>query len=268
MTPDASQGYLERWFGGVAPARQRGARATQQRSPRRSPCQFEVACHTSHGSFLLQVTDLSRGGLRARIPVRLQPGDMVCLAYPRKIGQIYDEITARVAWCSTLPDRSGIEAGFTFLGALDTLSQSWVDPLLRSLDPELVTRDLRRHLRVSTSLRAEVTLPTDMARDPMEGRVVNLSCGGVLFVGDDPLDVGTPVTVLLELPEKRRPLVCRGEVVRSQWSAAERSRRDGYLAERSSSDRYPGGSCCAAIRFEHRDPSQIEALNSVVGSLL
>jgi hypothetical protein len=59
-----------------------------------------------------------------------------------------------------------------------------------------------------------------------QGRIENISCSGVLFWTDQPLEVDTPLEMSFVLPFPRRPpdVVCRGRIVRR----VQPSRGDGH----------------------------------------
>ena len=73
--------------------------------------------------------------------------------------------------------------------------------------------DRRRFIRARARLVTWLTFP-ETGRT-LRVLTLDISAGGARFMTDDVIEVGTPLTIELKLPDREEPVRCTAEVVRS-----------------------------------------------------
>lgn len=179
-------------------------------------CRYPVDCRllNAESEFRALVVDVSRSGLRLESVGAVQRGDRLRVALVEQKGLGAAEV--EVMWA-----RERAHDGVRLAGAryLDTAQAgaSWVQKVLEEVGLSLAGEEpqRRKHIRMSTSMRAELRHP-ESGELLSQGRVSNLSVGGSMVAGDQPLAVGTSVQVLLApYPEGIPIFGVAGQVVAS-----------------------------------------------------
>ena len=80
--------------------------------------------------------------------------------------------------------------------------------------------DRRRFPRVPEAFRVQYRIFGDLEESWHAVTTLNLSAGGIRFRGADPLEIGTPITLRVQLPGAAQPMTLRGQVVWSQMQAS------------------------------------------------
>ena len=83
-----------------------------------------------------------------------------------------------------------------------------------------MARERRRFSRVPEAFRVQYRVFGDLGESWRAVTTLNLSAGGIRFRGADPLEVGTPVSLRVQLPGAAQPVTLRGQVVWSQMQAS------------------------------------------------
>jgi len=175
-----------------------GPSGNEARDRARVLCRYPVGC--TPGNFEAFVVDISRTGMRLEGVSSLRAGERVSLAYrpypggdppPENAGPVEVE----VVWCRKRSHDGKLLAGVRYAGPVEA---SWVHHVFLEvgLAREQTGAQKRKHLRLATALRAEIR-DKHTGQYLGEGKVANLSLGGVLVQSATPLSENQLVLVLI-----------------------------------------------------------------------
>ena len=167
-------------------------------------CRYSVDCSTTLEDvpFRAQVVDVSRSGMRLEGVGEVNKGDRFFVAYVQIAGaepveQATEAVEVEVMWCRKRPHDGQRLAGVRYANP-DQVSRSWVNYVLEEvgLSIDKTGAQRRRHIRLSTALRAELR-DQENGQHIAEGKVANLSVGGTLVQTEQPVTEGQSVLVLV-----------------------------------------------------------------------
>lgn len=180
-------------------------------------CRYPILLTTEEGGpDRAYVVDLGLNGLRLEDVRRLKRGARVEIAsaFP---GMEQDRLAGEVIWC-----RERLSGGYN-AGVRYEQPSGWARVILRELGiDEQSGMQRRRHLRIPTSLRAEIR-ELDSNRSLVDGRVANLSMGGLLLRSEGELKAGTEVLCLFGPSSHYPNLSVEARVLGSSFDEEERN---------------------------------------------
>lgn len=175
-----------------------GPTGSEARDRARVLCRYPVDC--TPGNFEAFVVDVSRTGMRLEGVQQVRAGDRLSLAYRPYPGgdpppDTAGPVEVEVVWCRKRPHDGKLLAGVRYTGSVET---SWVQHVFLEvgLAREHQGNQKRKHLRLATALRAEVR-DKHTGQFVCEGKVANLSLGGVLVQTATPVAENQLVLVLI-----------------------------------------------------------------------
>lgn len=166
-------------------------------------CRYAVDCSTAPGAvpFRAQVVDVSRSGMRLEGVGNVNKGDKLYIAYITYPGSEAlannEPVEVEVMWSRKRPHDGERLAGVRYVSP-EQVSRSWVNHVLEEvgLSVERTGSQRRKHIRLATALRAELR-ESNTGQHIAEGKVANLSVGGLLVQTEQQVDEGSQVLVLV-----------------------------------------------------------------------
>ena len=188
-------------------------------------CRYSVLCRLrpEAAAFPASVVDISRTGMRLEDTTSLRPGDRIYVEFVPGPGpneqplEGGEPVQAEVMWCRKRPHDGKQMAGVRYASPLEG---TWLHHVLVEvgLAREESRDQKRKHIRLATALRAEVR-DWETGQHVCEGKVVNMSVGGILVQTERPPSTDHPVLVLISpynnypiLSLQRQILNCREDV--------------------------------------------------------
>lgn len=180
-------------------------------------CRYSVQCRLRPDAapFRSSIVDVSRTGMRLEDTAALRPGDTVYVEFvPGPGEQPLDgnaPVQAEVMWARKRSHDGKMMAGVRYSAPLEN---TWLQHVLVEVG---LARDdsrdqKRKHIRLATALRAEVR-DYDTGQHMCQGKVVNMSVGGLLVQTEQPPVIERPVLVLIS-PYNNYPILSlKGEVL-------------------------------------------------------
>ena len=180
-------------------------------------CRYSVQCRLrpEAAPFRSWVVDISRTGMRLEDTAALRPGDKVHVEFEPGPGEEplegSEPVQADVVWCRKRAHDGKMLAGLRYCSPLEL---TWVQHVLVEVG---MARDdardqKRKHIRLATALRAEVR-DDETGQHVCEGKVVNLSVGGLLVQTERAPATERPVLVLIS-PYNNYPILSlRGQIL-------------------------------------------------------
>jgi c-di-GMP-binding flagellar brake protein YcgR len=166
-------------------------------------CRYAVDCSTAPGEvpFRAQVVDVSRSGMRLEGVGHVNKGDKLYIAYITYPGSEplanNEPVEVEVMWSRKRPHDGERLAGVRYVSP-EQVGRSWVNHVLEEvgLSVERTGSQRRKHIRLATALRAELR-DSNTGQHIAEGKVANLSVGGLLVQTEQLVEEGSQVLVLV-----------------------------------------------------------------------
>lgn len=180
-------------------------------------CRYPILLTTEEGGMpdRAYVVDIALNGVRLEDVKKLKRGTRVEIAsaYP---GLETSRLSGEVVWC-----RERISGGYN-AGVRYAEPTGWARVVLEELGIDERSADQRRrHLRIPTSLRAELR-DRRTNRQLVDGRVANLSLGGLLLRSERELEAGHEVVCLFGPYSHYPTLSVNARVLSSAYDSEER----------------------------------------------
>jgi c-di-GMP-binding flagellar brake protein YcgR len=195
------------------PARENAAKTEDRRSAVRFGACDNTVCNVAGGNGLLawQVRphDISATGISLLVPRRIQPGTLLCVDLENSLKTACRTMLARVVRVSLGPHKYWV-LGCAFVRELDD----------RDLKLFSALANCRAWVRISCDLPAVFA---GEQGEPHEGRILNVSAGGMGLFTSSTLKLGTTLTIDVPAAKGDTP---RQFAVRVVQSAPH---RDGWL---------------------------------------
>ena len=175
----------------------------EARDKARVLCRYAVHCAAQLDGrpFPASVVDVSRTGLRLEGVATVSKGDQLWVSYADASEDRGDAdlgpVQVEVMWSRKRPHDGVRLAGVRYVDMAD-LKGTWVQSVLSEvgLSQEVSAFQKRRHIRLATSLRAELR-DSVSGEHLAEGKVANLSVGGTLVQSDASIREGASVLVMV-----------------------------------------------------------------------
>ena len=224
------------------------SKSEERRRLIRLRCDYQVQCVVDQTTITARIADMGLNGMRIRINQKLKPGSKMFVYHPSRAADKVEEeyVLCEVRWCRRRRDSEELEAGLKYADITGNMRRSWVKFLLKELGFDERAIYTRRKL-----IRADTTMVGELHSDDgqrLEGVVVNLGAGGVLFESAKSFHPTCKVRLLVGPLGKLRALEVTGVILHIRPT--------------------PEGKLHTSIRFEDLKAAQVKLLGQYVVHLL
>ena len=175
----------------------------EARDKARVLCRYAVNCAAKVDGqpFPASVVDVSRTGMRLEGVATVSKGDNLWISYTDASDDRGDvdmgPVHVEVMWSRKRP-HDGVRLAGVRYADMTQLKGTWVQSVLTEvgLSQEVSAFQKRKHIRLATALRAELRDNTS-GEHLAEGKVSNLSVGGILVQSESSIRESVPVLVMV-----------------------------------------------------------------------